>query len=462
MVSPQTMLENMARQACQLICCDASLLVIDCPVPELRHPLLALFPATTPLSARVYGASRLLSLLRNREIRAVCDIACQRGEIQYCSLLVEGEPVNANTIAVAPLCSPAGVLGYILLANAAGFTQGEDALLREFGEDSLQAVESATRILLLANLFQAGTRTRTLKTPDIERDGHQLPEVLNSISMVSHELRSPLAAIKGYAGLLQIYSGAGVEQQGVPEKGTPVLTPALQQRYLNMILEESQRLEELIADLLDVSRAQFGKLALRFSAVDVSAACESAVRRARQRIEQLLHARPRLECRIEPQLPPIHADARRIQDILDNLLDNAIKYSPQGGAIELLALAVVSESNPYEHLHFSQRPRNPQKSPSIVKIIVRDQGIGIPPDQRARLFQPFSRVDHPQMRRVQGVGLGLYITRQLVEAMQGTIDISSKVENGTAVTLCFPVEQSQLNDSATPYVLPTEMSHSLR
>ncbi|HEV2582909.1 MAG TPA: HAMP domain-containing sensor histidine kinase [Ktedonobacteraceae bacterium] len=457
MTPAQTMLEKIARQACQFICCDAALLVIDCPAPELRHPLLALFPATTPPAARMFGASRLASLLRSGEARAAYDIACQRGEIQYCELTVEGERECTQSLAVAPLAGPAGILGYVLLANASGFTRGDDALLLSFVKENLYNVESAVRTLLLASLLRA--ERLLVKNAGTDGGQHQLPEMLNSISMVSHELRSPLAAIKGYAGLLQAYSGAGPQQDSLPEEDAPFsLTPAQQQRYLDMILEESQRLEELIADLLDASRMQSGKLTLSFGAVDVGEACERAARRARRRIEQVRHARPRLECQVTPHLPPMYADAKRLQHILDNLLDNAIKYSPQGGTIELLAGIFPQQ---YESAQRSSHDRNKMNAQTIT-IVVRDQGIGIPADQRARLFQPFSRIDNPQVPRIQGVGLGLYITRQLIEAMHGTIDISGQVDRGTVVTLCFPAaEQSYLNDIASTYVLPSVMSHSL-
>ena len=95
---------------------------------------------------------------------------------------------------------------------------------------------------------------------------------------------------------------------------------------------------------------------------------------------------------------------------------------------------------------------------------MRDQGIGIPPGQRARLFQPFSRIDHPQVTQaqsVQGIGLGLYITQQLVEAMGGTINIDSQVGQGTEVTVFFPVELRQLDDNASLSVLQSGIAPQL-
>jgi signal transduction histidine kinase len=454
MMPAQSFLEKITWQVSQLACCDVAMLVIDCPVPALQHPLLPLFPFTTALSARSFGAVHLAVLMRDERVRAACDIACQRCEIQYLpplrAVVHANPPQAAQPVAIAPLSGPAGMLGYFLLANAAGFTWGEDALLRDYIPSILPGVERAVRALVLSCLARAATSERA------STHQHELAltsETFGSISIVSHELRAPLAAIKGYAGLLQAYSVADAQQaasESSPHTLQSALTPAHQQHYLDMIMEETRRLEELIADLLDASRMQSGRLTLRITAVDVREACTRAAQRARQHIDQQRHSQLSLECHVAPHLPPIQADANRIQHVLNNLLDNAIKYSPRGGTIELTAgsFALPGEG---------ERPAEPQ----AIRISVRDQGIGIPPEQRARLFQPFSRVDHPSMSQAQGVGLGLYISRQLVEAMQGSIDISSQPGVGTEARLYFPVASQQLVDSGSLNVLQKEMAHSL-
>lgn len=448
MISAQNALVRMVRHVCRLICCDAALLVIDCPVPELRHPLLTLFPSTTPSTARSYGAGHLASLMRLEQVRAACDIACQRGEVQYLSPSSAGEWKLLKHIAIVPLSSAAGMLGYLLLANSYDFSRGEDSLLHDYCQYIQPDIEAAVRALLLSCLVRDLRCRRNSSTADIER--HQLPEALNSISIVSHELRTPLAAIKGYAGLLQAYSVTDSQQEA---SAATALTPAHQQHYLDMIMEETRHLEEMIADLLDVSRMQSGKFSLRLIDVDVGESCQQAARRAWQHIEQQRQVRPQLECVVTPHLPPILADANSIQHILHNLLDNAVKYSPRGGKIELKADSITL--SPKTEQGLEQR---------VVRIIVRDQGIGVPPGQRARLFQPFSRIDHPpvtQAQGVQGIGLGLYITRQLVEAMRGTINIDSQVGHGTEVTVYFPVEPKQLVDNASLSVLQSGIAPQL-
>ncbi len=448
MIPAQYNLKRVTRQICRLICCDAALLVVDCPVPELRHPLLTLFPSTTPVGARSYGAGYLVPLLRLEQVRAACDIACQRGEVQKLSTAIAGERELLQHIVIAPISSPAGILGYLLLANSLVLTRGEDSLLSDYLQYSQPAIEVAVRALLLSCLVRGLRCIRDASTVDIERN--QLPEALNSISIVSHELRTPLAAIKGYAGLLQAYSVADAQQEA--SSGT-ALTPAHQQHYLDMIMEETRHLEELIADLLDASRMQSGKLSLHLTDVDMGEACQRAARRALQHIEQQRQVQPHLECIVAPHLPPISADANRMQHILNNLLDNAVKYSPRGGNIELKADSITLSAEAGQSLE-----------QQVVRIMVRDQGIGIPPGQRAHLFQPFSRIDHPQVAQaqsVQGIGLGLYITRQLVEAMHGTINIKSQVGQGTEVTVCFPAERKQLVDNASLSVLQSGIAPQL-
>lgn len=445
MIPAQKMLESLTRQVCRLECGDAALLVIDCPVPELRHPLLALLLSITHADVRLFGALHLASFLRNERVRAACDIACQRGEIQHLSLPTNAGRSDGRHYAIAPLSSWAGVFGYFFVERIGKFTRGEDSLLRDFAQRSIPDVEEALRTLLIVNMSR---HPRYDGAESLHNEQPHLPEMLNSISIVSHELRAPLAAIKGYTGLLQAFGSEEALPGTFPENQTPIpLTPTHRQRYLDMIMEETQRLEELIADLLDASRMQSGKLTLHPTAVDVGEACERAAQRAQQHIGSLRDPRPRLECHIAPHLPSIRADARRIQQILNNLLDNAIKYSPHGGTIELIADALCSVADQ-------------NIASQVVQVIVRDEGIGVPSAQRARLFQPFSRVNHPQVHAVQGVGLGLYITRQLVEAMQGIIDLSSQEGAGTQITIRFPAEQMQLNDCSSTYVLSLRTPYS--
>lgn len=433
----RTYFHAMAHHIRELLDCGAVLLALHSPEAESSHPLLQWLPDSD--TARLYGASELLALFQDEQVRALRDIACQRGQMRIINeRRVAANELLAENVAIAPLAYPAGIAGYLVLVDAfaGSFTPGDVRLLDDYLPAILPEFESNMRALCATgdNSGSNGQAHEQRICP--QTDGKDTSGVGDSmkndlISMVSHELRAPLTAIKGYAGLLQAYSLE--DRQHEHERGTTI-TPARQQRYLDIIMDQAGHLELLMGDLLDVSRIQSGKLALRYKEVDVASLCQQVMRLVQQRIDQLDRDRYILRCLVSPELPPIQTDATRLQQILHNLLDNAIKYSPDGGLVELQA----SIEHQLRH-DYSFDPNNSTRS--VAQITVRDQGIGINAQQRARLFQPFSRLDHPITSQVQGAGLGLYITHRLVEAMQGTIELTSQENKGTCVTLRFPLRQ---------------------
>jgi signal transduction histidine kinase len=234
------------------------------------------------------------------------------------------------------------------------------------------------------------------------------------VSLVGHELRAPLSVIKGYAGLLQMYGDASQEQ---------AMTPERQHQCIDAILEQTRFLEVLVNDLLDIPRLQHGKLALRPALVDVGALCRQITQSGQLRADQQEPGKHQLVCHLDRDLPPLQVDADRLRQVLLNTVENAIKYSPQGGRIELAARCT--------------RVRAGQCGPAQIWISIRDQGIGIPRQHIARLFQPFERLERSATSHVSGFGLGLYIARSLVEAMGGTLNIHSCEGSGTDVTIHF-------------------------
>jgi len=250
------------------------------------------------------------------------------------------------------------------------------------------------------------------------------------ISIISHELRVPLASIKGYAGLLQAY--------GTAENIAPEMTPARQRSFLNTIMEQADHLEVLIDDLLNMSHIHAGRLALRFTHVDVSLLCQQAVEVAQQRVDRQKPGRYTIRCLLDEGLPLALADPDRVRQVITNLLENAVKYSPEGGTIEVLAHkahisppAGYHSSAEFEEVGILQEPQ--------LYVTVRDQGIGIAHEHLAQLFKPFSRLEQAETERIPGAGLGLYIARKLVEAMNGSIVLYSSVGVGTSVTFTLPV-----------------------
>ena len=426
---------DLAHQLRDLCGCGAVLLALVCPEAELGHPLLQWLPSNN--SARYFGALELLALLQNEQVRVVRDIALQSGQMRFtndCRFVTGG--LAAQSVAIAPLDVPAGIMGYLLLVDAfaGGFTPGDARLLNDYLPTILPEFESKLRAL--GCLVYSTGSSSTHNAGDGQTGGNAKRYPIDGmkndlIAMVSHELRAPLTAIKGYAGLLQAYS---LEDRQRENEHETTITPSRQQHYLDVIMDQIKHLEVLMGDLLDVSRIQAGKLALRYTQVDVASLCLQVIRLAQERLAGQGLERYTLRCDIAPELPPIRADANRLQQILHNLLDNAIKYSPAGGLIELQASV--------EYPPFKSSPlRQHDETPPVARITIRDQGIGISVQQRARLFRPFSRVEHPLTGQVQGAGLGLYITQKLVEAMEGSIELTSRENAGTSVTIRFPLPQ---------------------
>ena len=219
------------------------------------------------------------------------------------------------------------------------------------------------------------------------------------VANVSHELRTPLTAVKGTIETLR--DGA-------------VDDPEVRDRFLETVEVETDRLIRLVNDLLLLSRTDSEALSLQREPVDLaSLARETCERLApRSRAEGLT-----LEVEEEPRLPQVLADRDRIEQVLVNLLDNAIKYSPPGGVIRIRAAACPE---------------------GMVCVSVEDQGIGIPMVELERIGERFYRADKARSRAQGGSGLGLAIARALVEAHGGRLWLESKEGRGTTATFSLP------------------------
>ena len=222
------------------------------------------------------------------------------------------------------------------------------------------------------------------------------------ISVISHELKTPVSLIKGYAGTLR-REDAQWDEETVRES-------------LAIIEEESDRLDRLITNLLNASRIQAGGLRLERADVDLSRLAEKVV--ARLRVQTDAHD---FQIAFPPDFPTVQGDYERLEEVLNNLVGNAIKYSPDGGAIWVGGWA----------------------TPDRVTVYVADQGIGIPAREQADLFQRFYRVDSSLRRRTQGAGLGLYLSRAIVEAHGGRIWVESEEGQGARFMFTLPREQVQ-------------------
>jgi two-component system phosphate regulon sensor histidine kinase PhoR len=218
------------------------------------------------------------------------------------------------------------------------------------------------------------------------------------VATISHELRTPLSSLHGAAMTLRKHD----------------LPAQTEDDLLEMIAEQSNRLANLVEEILIAGQLDSGSLHVVADTFDPEELVRGVVTVAQSRVAE----ETPIEVEVPPVVPKVHGDAERTRQVLLNLLDNAIKYSPSGGKIEL-ALEAVGE-----RLRFS----------------VTDNGLGIPIGEEERIFDKFYRLDPDHRRGIGGTGLGLYICRELVRSMHGHIWVESEPGQGTTFAFELPAE----------------------
>jgi PAS domain S-box-containing protein len=218
------------------------------------------------------------------------------------------------------------------------------------------------------------------------------------VATVSHELRTPMAGIYGAA---QTLLREDIE-----------LDPRDRRTLLEIIANQAVRLSQITEEVLIAGRLDRGELPIAREHVDVAPVVAETVEHIRSRVPDGTS----VDLDIEPDLPPASADRDRVQQVLINLLDNAVKYSPNGGRV------LVSVTAPAAR----------------VRVTVEDAGLGIPSAEQKRIFEKFYRLDTPLSRAGGGTGLGLYITRELVRRMGGAISVDSEPGRGSTFSVDLP------------------------
>ena len=220
----------------------------------------------------------------------------------------------------------------------------------------------------------------------------------NFVSAISHELRTPLASIQGFAEML-------IDEDFEDEETA--------KEYLEIIVEESERLGKLIGNVLDLNNIESGKIKMdktRLSLLDV---IEGTVSLFSQQAEE---SNIKIDVKVADSLPRVEADEDMITQVMENLISNAIKYSPDGG---LVTIKATVEAN-------------------FVNVSVSDTGIGIPPDALDKVFERFYRVDDDRVRVAGGTGLGLALVKEMIEKHGGSIGLESELSKGSIFTFRLP------------------------
>lgn len=318
---------------------------------------------------------------------------------------------SARSVIVLPLLHRGAALGVLHLGTRAERSfDGEDlAFLGAIANAAAAAVQNA-------RLFEESNQQRQeLERHDVEKD--------EFISIISHELKNPLASIKGYAGLLQ--------RRAKKDKA-----PAASVKGLDVIEQQVNRMNLLLDQLRDVSQIGMDRFEIESAPLDVAELTQRiALEVQATSTEHQLH----LDMLDEPLM--INADDFRLSQVLGNLISNAIKYSPGGGPVDI---AVRRADAP------------PCQAPATASgpwalITVRDRGIGIPQEVQDRLFQRFYRAPNTK-GRISGMGLGLYITREIIHRHGGCMWLESQEGVGSLFGVALPLyeEPSSAEDSVPP------------
>jgi signal transduction histidine kinase len=242
-------------------------------------------------------------------------------------------------------------------------------------------------------------RQRTLELEEALRKLAELNQLkANFIANISHELRTPLTHMRGYLELLHTESLGDLS----PEQKTSI----------DVSLRSATRLQNLIDDLILFSLASRGELTLKLSPVDLNLLLAPIMTRSNPKaFERSIE----LKLELEPSLPPVQADDEKLSWVISQLLDNAIKFTPEGGKVTLRVAHEVE----------------------VAVINITDTGIGIPPGREKEIFEPFHQLDGSATRRYGGTGLGLSLVRQIVEAHGSHINVTSAPNQGA--TFSFPL-----------------------
>ena len=356
---------------------------------------------------------------------------------------------DLGAVIAAPLIAHGHVVGVLDVlddASRRAFTDDDLWLLELFAAQAAQAIENARTYVQLEHAYRKQRELDRMKD--------------DFIATASHELRTPLTGVQGFLDLLLDYPGSRDEETALD--------------FLHRASDSAQELTEISERLLQTSRLDTGRIELHLGPVRLATVIESALRPFRE-LQQAQGATHELETQTPADIY-VRADLGRLKEVLDNLISNAIKYSPQGGRVTVQCVATVqaepSRPETASAENIEERPTlvmppiltdelDPEYDPSkpapallaamrdapYYVVSIRDQGIGIPDEERARLFGRFARLDSARINQIRGTGLGLYICRQMMRAMGGDVWLQESAPGqGSVFALALPAFVAGPND----------------
>ena len=295
----------------------------------------------------------------------------------------QGVLVESTSYLAAPLLHGDETQGAIIVARKSAFQPWAQEFLTRLSGRAAAAIANA-------RLYQQVQQANESKS--------------QFVAIVTHELRIPLTSIKGYTDLIRQGVVGEINEQ--------------QLNFLDVIRNNVERMSTLISDLSDISRIERGKLSLELTTVPLQGYVEETINSLRHRVKEKNQT---LVAEIPANLPDVYADPNRLVQILTNLVSNAWKYTPEGGGITVRAAL----------------------SNGFVRVEVSDTGLGISPEDQAKLFTQFFRSESPLVREQVGWGLGLNVTKKLVEIMNGEIGFNSVLNEGSTFWFTLPTSKEQ-------------------
>jgi len=318
--------------------------------------------------------------------------ALESGQPSQISLIDEGQKgilPTAHTQVIIPIRREADVVGLLLLESVSD-SQENLAFLNRLSDNAAIAIYNA-------QLYAEVQRANIAKS--------------DFVSFVAHELKNPMTSIKGYTELLAAGSVGPINE--------------MQTNFLNTIKSNVERMSVLVSDLNDNAKIEAGRLRLDYKSVRIPDIVDDVLRSTKRQLED---KKQTVELQISDQMPNVWADPVRVGQVLTNLVSNAHKYTSEGGAVILGAQETENQWDP-------------EGAKRVVHLWVKDNGIGISIEDQAKIFQKFFRSDDSKAREAPGTGLGLNITKSLVEMQGGRIWFESEFRHGTTFHITVPVAE---------------------
>ncbi len=312
----------------------------------------------------------------------------------------------------------------VLLTGHGSIDSALEAMKRGASDYLTKPINLDEMMLRLRKVMEERQRFISLKdyAAELERTNQELRKIdemkSEFVSVASHELRTPLSAIKNAVQLmLQGRTGEINENQA---------------KFLSMAERNINRLTGILNSLLDLSRIESGKIEMKFEELDLRGSIEFILSSLKPQSDG---KSIQLKMQIAEAPPPAYADREKFEQILTNLVGNAIKFTPEGGEISVSVKSFEED---------------------MVAISVKDSGIGIPADQLDKIFEKFHQVEDSLRRSITGTGLGLAITKGLVETHHGKIWVESELGKGSAFTFTLPTSKGEKRDLHFRFILDRE------